>query len=263
MTLQAMNAEKEWYIMPKGDPHASDFPLMGGGESMAAVVVLYLLTATQGPRLMSMCKPFQLNLLLIVYNFFMVVLSVYMFTVGAYLTIATDHSFVCTTVEEAHSKGHSALMYRVAWLFVFSKILEMADTVFFILRKKFNQVTFLHVYHHSSMFVFSWVVFKYVPGGQFLVYPLFNSFVHIIMYTYYALAAMGPSVQKYLWWKRYLTMLQIAQFVILLAFTLVNIVAECDFPKGFSYAALVYGLTILLLFINFYRRSYSSKDKGQ
>ncbi|PVD22782.1 hypothetical protein C0Q70_16038 [Pomacea canaliculata] len=145
------------------DPHASDFPLMGGGESMAAVVVLYLLTATQGPRLMSMCKPFQLNLLLIVYNFFMVVLSVYMFTVGAYLTIATDHSFVCTTVEEAHSKGHSAL----------------------------------------------------------------------------------------------------AQFVILLAFTLVNIVAECDFPKGFSYAALVYGLTYLLLFINFYRRSFSSKDKGQ
>lgn len=63
------------------DPHASDFPLMGGGESMAAVVVLYLLTATQGPRLMSMCKPFQLNLLLIVYNFFMVLLSVYMFTV--------------------------------------------------------------------------------------------------------------------------------------------------------------------------------------
>ena len=38
--------------------------------------------------------------------------------------------------------------------------------VFFILRKKFGQVTFLHVYHHSTMAVISWIGFKFVPGGQ-------------------------------------------------------------------------------------------------
>jgi hypothetical protein len=35
-----------------------------------------------------------------------------------------------------------------------------------------------------------------------------NSFVHIIMYSYYLLAALGPEVQKYLWWKKYITTLQ-------------------------------------------------------
>lgn len=30
-----------------------------------------------------------------------------------------------------------------------------------------------------------------------------NSFVHIVMYAYYLLAAMGPQVQKYLWWKKW------------------------------------------------------------
>lgn len=35
-----------------------------------------------------------------------------------------------------------------------------------------------------------------------------NGFVHVIMYLYYALAACGPKVQKYLGWKRYLTILQ-------------------------------------------------------
>jgi hypothetical protein len=34
----------------------------------------------------------------------------------------------------------------------------------FILRKKMNQVTFLHVYHHAGMAVFSWAAVRYVPG---------------------------------------------------------------------------------------------------
>ena len=39
-----------------------------------------------------------------------------------------------------------------------------------------------------------------------------NSFVHVIMYTYYFLSAFGPEVQKYLWWKRYLTQLQLVSY---------------------------------------------------
>jgi hypothetical protein len=38
-----------------------------------------------------------------------------------------------------------------------------------------------------------------------------NSFVHIIMYSYYLLAALGPTVQKYLWWKKYITTLQMVR----------------------------------------------------
>lgn len=49
----------------------------------------------------------------------------------------------------------------------------------------------------------------------FLLFPaaffvgLINTFVHVIMYSYYGLAALGPHMQKYLWWKRYLTSLQL------------------------------------------------------
>jgi len=31
------------------------------------------------------------------------------------------------------------------------------------------------------------------------------------MYSYYMLAAIGPQMQKYLWWKKYLTLLQMVQ----------------------------------------------------
>lgn len=33
------------------------------------------------------------------------------------------------------------------------------------------------------------------------------------MYTYYLLAALGPQVQKYLWWKKYLTIMQIVRIL--------------------------------------------------
>jgi len=38
---------------------------------------------------------------------------------------------------------------------------------------------------------------------------LINSFVHVLMYTYYGLSALGPHMQKYLWWKKYLTRIQL------------------------------------------------------
>lgn len=44
--------------------------------------------------------------------------------------------------------------------------LSSADQFFFILRKKDEQVTFLHVYHHASMFLLWWIGMKWVAGGQ-------------------------------------------------------------------------------------------------
>lgn len=46
------------------------------------------------------------------------------------------------------------------------------------------------------------------PGGHSTFFGLLNTFVHIVMYTYYMFSAMGPQYQKYLWWKKYLTTLQ-------------------------------------------------------
>lgn len=38
--------------------------------------------------------------------------------------------------------------------------------MFFLLRKKNNQVTFLHVYHHTTMVCLWWIGLKWVAGGQ-------------------------------------------------------------------------------------------------
>lgn len=46
-------------------------------------------------------------------------------------------------------------------------------------------------------------------GQQGALCGVLNSVVHSVMYSYYFLAALGPRMQPYLWWKKYLTRLQI------------------------------------------------------
>ena len=42
---------------------------------------------------------------------------------------------------------------------------------------------------------------------------MLNSFIHLVMYSYYGLAALGPKYQKYLWWKKYMTKMQIVSIL--------------------------------------------------
>lgn len=41
------------------------------------------------------------------------------------------------------------------------------------------------------------------------LHALVNAAVHVVMYFYYLLSAAGPRFQKYLWWKKYMTAIQL------------------------------------------------------
>lgn len=49
----------------------------------------------------------------------------------------------------------------------------------------------------------------FVAGGLGTFHAPLNCVVHVIMYTYYGLSALGPTFQKYLWWKKHLTSIQL------------------------------------------------------
>lgn len=55
-------------------------------------------------------------------------------------------------------------MARAVWLYYMCKITELLDTVFFVLRKKQNQISFLHVYHHTLMPICGFIGLKYFAG---------------------------------------------------------------------------------------------------
>lgn len=53
-------------------------------------------------------------------------------------------------------------------------------------------MTFLHVFHHAVMPLLMWVQARFFPGGQNVATAITNGAVHVFMYAYYFIAALGP-----------------------------------------------------------------------
>ncbi|KYN10707.1 hypothetical protein ALC57_17314 [Trachymyrmex cornetzi] len=129
-------------------------------------------------------------------------------------------------------------------------------SIFFVLRKKNNHVSTLHVIHHGCMPMSVWFGVKFTPGGHSTFFGLLNTFVHIVMYTYYLLAAMGPKVQPYLWWKKYLTAFQMLQFIAIMVHAFQLLFIECNYPKAFVWWIGLHAVMFFFLFKEFYQQSY-------
>ncbi|MCJ8734612.1 hypothetical protein PDJAM_G00237340 [Pangasius djambal] len=254
---QRVESLHQW-ILENGDKRTDPWLLVYSPVPVFCIFLCYLGVIWLGPKLMRNREPVDLKLVLIVYNFAMVCLSVYMFHEFLVTSWRSSYSYLCQPVDYSDSPL-AMRMASVCWWFFFSKVIELSDTLFFILRKKNSQLTFLHVYHHGTMIFNWWAGVKYVAGGQSFFIGLLNTFVHIVMYSYYGLAALGPHMQKYLWWKRYLTSLQLLQFVLLTTHTGYNLFTECDFPDSMNAVVFAYCISLILLFSNFYYQSYVSR----
>ena len=85
-------------------------------------------------------------------------------------------------------------------------------------------------------------------------------FIHVVMYSYYAMALMGVAVP----WKKYITQLQLLQFVVVFCHAVyVLLYTKCLKILPYSQICSVMA-NMLVLFGNFYAKSYrkaSSKSK--
>lgn len=243
-------------VLDKGDPRVAEWMWMDTPVTTGAILLFYLLALRGIQFYMKDKKPYNLKWLLVIYNAVQVVGSFYVFYEILTVAIQSKYSLTCEPVDYS-TDPLPMRMLSAMWWFYFSKAVDLFDTMFFALRKKSNQITFLHVFHHLTMFPYGWFGLKYVGGGQTFFLCMFNSFVHTVMYSYYALSAIGPHMQPYLWWKKYLTQLQLVQFFAVMAHSIANYMAEdCAFPKKHSLGYLAYGFVITLFFANFYIQSY-------
>ena len=90
---------------------------------------------------------------------------------------------------------------------------------------------------------------------------MFNCFVHVLMYAYYFLSALGPALQPYLWWKKYLTMAQMLQFMFALIMGVNAIYVGCDFPLWMQYSMVMYMVSFLILFSRYFYNEYVMKKQ--
>ncbi|XP_072758389.1 very long chain fatty acid elongase AAEL008004-like isoform X5 [Anoplolepis gracilipes] len=222
------------------------------------------LTYLVGPKMMEKKPPFQLKTVIILYNAFQVLFNTWLTYLIFSFIIKYKHLYFpygCNfySLHDAEAKRTQLVLLQGGYWYFFAKVIELLDTVFFVLRKKQYQVTFLHVYHHTLMATFSWCCLKLLLGEQAIVVGFLNSIVHVILYIYYFIAALGSKYRKYLWWKKYMTLIQLLQFALMLVYLMLTLAMNCQSSKILTYFFTMNVIIFIYLFSDFYRKSYKTK----
>lgn len=217
-----------------------------------SVLAVYLLFAGTARRIFT-GPPVRLPVVTLAYNFVQIVLCSYISVEAAVRARRAGYTLVCNAIV------HDApVMADLLWVFYLSKLLDCCDTVFIVLGKRWNQLSFLHVYHHSSVFLFYWVNMRYNFDGDVYVTMVLNGGVHVLMYTYYAVAMHSRDI----WWKRLLTKAQLVQFVLMFLHAGVLLAggSSCsNIPPAISGAYLMYVASMFALFGSFFRKTYDRR----
>lgn len=108
-------------------------------------------------------KAYNLKWLLAVYNLAQVVVCCHLIFGLLYNEFNIIKFWKCQSVDYKNSQKATTLLTFAYQTFLL-KLVELVETVFFVLRKKQNQVSKLHVYHHVSTATLAWILVKYTAG---------------------------------------------------------------------------------------------------
>ncbi|CAL4121617.1 unnamed protein product, partial [Meganyctiphanes norvegica] len=225
-----------------------------------SMVFIFFVTVV-GPWMMRGRPPVKgLKNIMIAYNAGQVILSTWIFYMSAKGGWLTTYSWSCQLCDYSNHPQAQMMLHAAYWYY-FSKFIDFIDTIFFVAHKKYEHISLLHVVHHAIMPINCWFGLRYIPGGHSTLYGFLNSFVHMVMYTYYLLSALGPEFKKYLWWKKYLTKLQLTQFMIVILHSAQLAFIDCPIPAEVTRWVAGTAFIFLALFTDFYWNAYIGKKK--
>ncbi|NXR03110.1 ELOV6 protein, partial [Sagittarius serpentarius] len=151
------------------------------------------------------------------------------------------------------------------YLFALSKLLELGDTMFIVLRKK--KLIFLHWYHHAATLVITWYSYKHMVAGGGWVTVL-NFSVHAVMYSYYTMRAIGFQVSSF-----FAMAVTFSQMLQMVAYVIMNVLIilwmedkVCHTTWTAIFLSSVMYVSLLVLFCNFCFKTYfrsTQKSKGE
>lgn len=167
------------------------------------------------------------------------------------------YDFQCVTVLPIDHRMKS--MDRAVWYaYYINKVVDLADTIFFVLRKSYKQITALHLIHHVFMILANYFVIRLNGyGGHFIVFIFLNTFVHVLMYGYYYVSSQRPGLKQSLWFKKYVTIGQLIQFVLCFAHSAWTYAQpDCAVPRWNIYLEFFMASLMFVMFTNFYMHAY-------
>ena len=194
-------------------------------------------------------KPYSLKYAMLIYNNTQIILNIYM--IYGLISVISFPNIYGINIPYT-----SNLRYFV-YVHYLSKYFDYFDTLFIILRgKEKQQLSFLHVYHHSTIGII-WGGLLYCGHGNGTVsFGCFiNSVIHLFMYSHYLYTSLGFNNP----FKKYITRAQLLQFFLCLIHSLVVLAIDNSVPKKYAIIELVYQTSMIILFSKFYYKSYTPK----
>ncbi|CAG7817558.1 unnamed protein product [Allacma fusca] len=227
------------------------------------ICTLYVVLIFYGQAWMRARPAFNLKSTLTLWNSFLALFSIFGFLRAVpevyYLLSQSNGLYLGICTHEHHNYALAFWILMFAW----SKIVELGDTAFIVLRKQ--RLIFLHWYHHISTLLFTWVLYEeYDSSGKLFV--VMNLLVHSFMYSYYALKSLKIAIPRKL--AMSITTMQIAQMIAGFA---INIYSQYKLEKGVPCGRTpnsvrmglgLYG-SFFVLFANFFVRTYFMQKKSK
>ncbi|RIA84250.1 ELO family [Glomus cerebriforme] len=220
----------------------------------------YFVTIISLKSIMSSTSPFSMRYISAIHNLILCILSAVMF---GYATLDFIYRYqergigecFCTS-DSSSAKGR---LFYVTYIYYLSKFDELLDTVILALKKR--PIIFLHWYHHAIviLMVWSWLEDSnmYASIGM-----MANTLIHVFMYYYYFSTSLGRKV----WFKKYITTGQIIQFaisfILAIPYLYFHFTKNCQLGFNAFVFSMVCNGSFLILFIRFYRKTYS-RDVGK
>jgi hypothetical protein len=122
---------------------------------------------------------------------------------SAELTTSVSFPWIILNADDVEFRVKCRSFKFIMIIFLLSKLYEQVDTIILILRGK--SLLMLHVWHHGTTFMATYCA---MFTAAIFWFGFINSFIHILMYLYYA---------RFNWIKpfaKYITKLQILQFCV-------------------------------------------------
>ncbi|XP_036143627.1 elongation of very long chain fatty acids protein 1 [Monomorium pharaonis] len=219
--------------------------------SLVYIYVIYF----AGPQFMKNRKPYSLKTFMQYYNLFQIIANFWL----VFNVVTTGRPFVaiwkyCESFDKICGDNTEKQLKSLWWALLL-KIIDLIETVIFVLRKKDRQISFLHTYHHLSTAIYVWLTLRYFVHSFTMTETMLNCSVHVIMYSYYFLSTFGSNIQQRLLpFKKSLTIIQMVHIAFIWIVGSQGLRPNCGnkIVKYFSVMTFFNGIPNLLLFLNFY-----------
>lgn len=218
---------------------------------MGCAVVVYLISIKVLQIFVQGQTPYKLEFFTKLYNLSQILLCGYM-TWGFYV-----HGFSLVNPMGLNSKFTHKIEYFM-YVHYLSKYLDFFDTWIMILKQNFRQLSFLHVFHHSSILMVWGYLLQVGQGNGTAYYGAFlNSIIHFIMYSHYLWTSFGYKNP----FKKMVTYSQLIQFFMCIIHSISAVLYEEVLKKELAYLQFCYHVIMIALFSDFFIKTYRGEGK--